>query len=490
MFRAANLVNSQSYNWETSTQGMKRLLEHSGEKCDIIAKVPEEIARSIFTFAECNSFDHEEIVFSLTELAVVSIAWRDQVAQMVVFRLNEGIPCNTFSYPLFCVSVQKQGQNLLKLTSSFTKVEKWFSYCVNLQTLCVDAKRVSADFFSNLSQLPKLQSLDFTWHKQIEEKIFNAIAKLSTLQEIAVRVRGKAKKVNERALGCLRKLPALTSYTLDMPSCVDENLKLFSPFTQLKTIELKSSGVTGPGLSHFSTLISLNTLILTRQEPFGAPLSLSELPALSSLDTLIINGVGHTVMDWNKLSQLNNLTKLEVFTSPLFNTVPAFAHLTNLKEAMLCFSNDLALGNIKSLTNLETLKIIGQVTGSGFVNFKLLTNLTKLTIFESRAIRDENFSCISEMTRLKNLSLTRCMLGKHLDCLSTLVNLEHLYLRDCQTYGQVPHALTQLTNLKSLALNSWLFDRSKLYKFHWVESDPDILIGCKGFPTWSSFSNY
>lgn len=286
-----------------------------------------------------------------------------------------------------------------------------------------------------LSQMPGLERLSFHWN----ENITNA------------------------SMVYLKKMDSLKVLDIKHSKVTDEGLAQLAQIESLENLTLPDGGVTDAGIEHIAKLHNLKYLWT------GSPLtdkSLFLVSTLGNLEKLYIGGTGFSDEGMKHIAKLTKLKGLSFFTADQL-TNRGLAELAGLKSltnfslgrgTRVSISGLNVLNNFKNLNNL-TLRDIHQDTF--IMDISGLTELRDLTIvlhderkgdvFVSDSFKNEDWACLSNLTKLKRLQITGMGIGnegvKHL---SGLTDLEFLNIF-CRGESKInDQALKYLINMHKL----------------------------------------
>ena len=241
-------------------------------------------------------------------------------------------------------------------------------------------------------------------------------------------------------------------------------------------VDLASTWITDADLEKISRLASLRKLNLAHTKITDAGIEhLKPLANVSELNLYYAEYITDTalahVTGWKRLEVINlRGTRL---TSHVFEHL---ARLTTLRSLDIAFTevDDDGFEQLSSLTKLESLALGGnRLSGSALSSLKLLPSLRRLDVGGMQrvdsgrwglALSDENLTRLSELTELRELSLTGANLNDRrvdrpgnklserieLPDVSKLRSLQNLELLDLSRTPVLPAALTALRDLPKL----------------------------------------
>ena len=211
----------------------------------------------------------------------------------------------------------------------------------------------------------------------------------------------------------LQNLDGLTKTTnldyLVLNSCHSlNNLDGLINLTNLKTLKIRNSR----NIQNTDCMRNLN--------------SLTNLHLEGCENIQMFNKERKNVMKFNGLSNLSDITSLNIISCPIKN-VDFLANLTNLRE--------LDLNNCRTLMNVDG-----------------LANLTKITSLDLTYCQSlENVDGLANLTNLTKLYLGYCDALKNLDSLANLSNLTELRLTGCSSLESFD-GITDLPNFNRIMI--------------------------------------
>ena len=244
------------------------------------------------------------------------------------------------------------------------------------------------------------------------------------------------------AVGQLKRLKALDlSYNKNL---TDDGLKHLRGLTDLRTLAIRKTPITGSGLADLAPLTGLRELALTESRKF-VPANARHLAAFRNLAALdlsdfetsdagatVVGGLpglvelklSHAGMTDAGAARLAGLTKLKSLVlngNPVTDAgVAHFRGLTGLVQLDLGYTQvaDAGLAHLRGLTGLEVLTLSGnsRITDAGTVHLRGLVGLNYLNLYSVR-ITDaglENLTPLTALGRKKTysggLDLTRTLI--------------------------------------------------------------------------------
>jgi Leucine-rich repeat (LRR) protein len=286
-----------------------------------------------------------------------------------------------------------------------------------------------------LSQMPELERLSFHWN----ENITNA------------------------SMMYLKKMNSLKMLDIKHSKVTDEGLVHLAQIESLENLTLPDGYVTDAGIEHIAKLHNLKYLWA------GSPLtdkSLFLVSTLGNLEELHIGGTGFSDEGMKHIAELTKLKCLSIFTADQL-TNKGLAELSGMKS-LTNFSlgrrTRVSVSGLKSLNNFKNLNKLSlhDIRQDTFImDISGLTELKDLTIvlheerkgdvFVSDSFKNEDWACLSNLTKLKRLQITGVGIDnegvKHL---SGLTNLEFLNIF-CPGESKInDQALKYLRNMHKL----------------------------------------
>lgn len=231
---------------------------------------------------------------------------------------------------------------------------------------------------------------------------------------------------SNKLTGEIPNLSSLSNLTYINLSNNNFNGDAWSSFSTLSNLEEIHIGNNNCNISStdFSSFINLKILDISKLNLTEIPSSLSSLSKLSSL-----NASQNPITDFSNLRNLSNLQELNLSKINL-NKVP---------------------NEINNFTNLKTLNLSNNLI-SQFSTLSTLSNLEWLSL------EDNSLANIpSEITSLQNLihlNLSRNNISGGTSILSSLNNLEQIWLNHNKLSGNIPSEILILPKLMSLSLQS------------------------------------
>ena len=321
----------------------------------------------------------------------------------------------------------------------------------NLEYLELEDNRNLVDF-SPLKGLSNLRTL-YCFGSLNTVSDLSFLAGLTNLQELQV---NNAMGITD--LSPLAGLTNLRSLYINgdgsgSNAVVASDLDAFAALTNLQTLGLHVSGL--EDLSALENLTQLQNLTIygTQNSP-----DLTPLGSLTNLQELQISCSGQDegifAENLSFLSNLHNLTYLRLDISGL-KSFQGLEGLTNLTNLMV--GGDFYITDLSPMSGLTKLRDVYLGQGGNSFGLEDFTALSGLTSLESLTIDADAKSLkgLETLTHLKTLNLYGSRLYTDLSPLSTLAELETLYLPNGNAYGMQPldtSGLEQLTSLRQLSL--------------------------------------
>jgi len=250
-----------------------------------------------------------------------------------------------------------------------------------------------------------------------------------------------------------------------------------SAFSKLLKLDLSNNKLSGDVPAGVSSLTALTKLDISNNRLTGDPKN--ALSGLVNLQDLALGGNQFAISDVNGLLQnFNNLRILNIADLQLSNIPAKIAAFPNLENLILDNNPILANGyaNIAGLSQLKSLSLSGTGLTQIPVQVSQRTQLTSLNL-SNNALTEQNTSGLSTLTnlewlsleynqlsqiptqllqckKLKTLNLGRNQILGGLSIITSLNNLQQLFLNNNQISGSFPSALIGIPNLMMLNLNS------------------------------------
>jgi internalin A len=262
-----------------------------------------------------------------------------------------------------------------------------------------------------LSQMPQLERLNLHWNENItNEGIFH-----------------------------LTKLKSLTMLDIKHSKVTDEGLVHLAKIKTLENLTLPDACVTDAGIEHIAQLQNLRYLWVS------SPLtdkSLHYIGALENLEELHIGGTGFSDEGMKDIAKLKKLRRLSVFTADQLtnDSLAVLSVLGSLTDFYLGSKTKVSISGLKSLNSLKKLKnlTIHDVHQDGSVmDISRLTDLEVITLllhrqregdsFVSDSFKNEDWTCLANLTKMKRLQITGVGIGDEgVQYLSDMKKLEFL----------------------------------------------------------------
>ena len=250
-----------------------------------------------------------------------------------------------------------------------------------------------------------------------------------------------------------------------------------SAFSKLLKLDLSNNKLSGDVPAGVSSLTALTKLDISNNRLTGDPKN--ALSGLVNLQDLALGGNQFAISDVNGLLQnFNNIRILNIADLQLSNIPAKIAAFPNLENLILDNNPILANGyaNIAGLSQLKSLSLSGTGLTQIPVKVSQRTQLTSLNL-SNNALTEQNTSGLSTLTnlewlslennqlsqiptqllqckKLKTLNLGRNQILGGLSTITSLNNLQQLFLNNNQISGSFPSALIGMPNLMMLNLNS------------------------------------
>lgn len=300
--------------------------------------------------------------------------------------------------------------------------------------------------FSFLSDFDTLKMLDLSWCTSITDESILPLARLSGLRSL--NLRGCYQLTDDG----LQPLTALELDVLNVSGCV--NLTMTTIRMPATLQELYASGC-----DRLQTLEMVEGLSSLRKLHLDDCLKLDGLrPLMFSTTIQLLDLVGCVgITDLDPLAQLKSLAELRLTNCSAITNLSALAPLNALRALYVqwCDIQDDSLQALSVLTRLRELSLFGcgKITDRGLHTLKCLTGMRRLDLGGCRQLSDAGLmKSLSNMSRLKDLSLGDSPGVRNLDILARLPNLVHLRVSDCPLTEQAMKNIGALAKLKTLCL--------------------------------------
>jgi hypothetical protein len=189
----------------------------------------------------------------------------------------------------------------------------------------------------------------------------------------------------------------------------DEDLERVSSLGEMRKLSISSGGeITDAGLKHIAQMPKLEWLVLSKFDNVtDAGLAVLEnLPALRKLELHSLPKI--TDKGLEHLAKLEDLRELRITTSSIDGS--GFQHINapglRVIETAVCQVNDEALQHLTGAKSLEELSVMqNQIKGPGLSQLKGLTSLTTLRLAENPLDPSTAVPNLKELTSLELLNL-------------------------------------------------------------------------------------
>ena len=252
------------------------------------------------------------------------------------------------------------------------------------------------------------------------------------------------------------------------------NIASFSKLTKLDLSNNQLTGEVAMGVSSLSSLIKLD---ISNNRLTGDPTN--SLSGLFNLEDLSIGGNMFSISDVNAMLQnFNNIKSLNISNLQLTSIPPRVATFANI-QTLILDNNPIVANGYTAITNLARLKTLS-LSGVGLAqiptqvsqNLELASlnlsynNLTEQTLaglsnlinLEWLSLEGNNCTQVPPqlgiLKKLQTLNLGRNQIAGGIGTLTTLDQLQQLFLNNNQISGAFPSALLGMQNLMMVNLNS------------------------------------
>jgi len=230
----------------------------------------------------------------------------------------------------------------------------------------------------------------------------------------------------------------------------EDNLRLLSLLTKLKTLRLHLDENESWDLSPLSALAELRALQLKKS-------NIMDITPLSTLQTLEVLRLGENcIVDIYPLAKLTHLKTLDLSANGIADFA-SLATLTNLEALYLGNNRITGIPSVSQLKNLKNLSLYR----NRISDISALSELCNLEVLDLQRNDIIDISSLARLTNLKMLYLSTNSVAD-LAPLSAATNLEFLYLGHNEIRDITP--LAELVKLEELYLNhNPVTDFSPLY---------------------------
>lgn len=237
------------------------------------------------------------------------------------------------------------------------------------------------------------------------------------------------KKLDISSNGLTGEIPSLSSLNnLTYLNLSNNNFSgdIWNSFSALSNLEELHIGNNNCSISNtdFSGFSNLKILDISKLNLTEIPASLGSLPKLSSLDVS-----RNSITNFSNLSILNNLQELNLSENNIDKVPSEINNFTNLKTLNLSNNPITQFSALNTLNNLEWLSLENNS----------LTNIPNE---------------IASLQNLVHLNLSRNNINGGTSILSSLNNLEQIWLNHNKLSGSIPTDILSLPRLMSLSLQS------------------------------------
>lgn len=263
---------------------------------------------------------------------------------------------------------------------------------------------------------------------------------------------------------------SVTELKLNGNALVGSFPSAINSLTNLKKLDVSANNLSG-NVSNLNNLFSLTYLNLSENALSG---DASNIIQSTTLQTLLLGKNNFTISNTNFLSGLSNIENLDLSSLNLTNIPTEISTLSKLKTLKISYNNitdfsaisemntleelNISHNNLNSLpaeiANLSALKFL-DVSNNAITQFSSIKNLQNL---EWLSVENNSLTAIpAEISSLKNLihlNLGRNQISTGFNLLTSLNNLEQLWLNHNNISGNFPTELLSLPKLMSLSLQS------------------------------------
>ncbi|OHU84344.1 hypothetical protein BET10_00420 [Pseudoalteromonas amylolytica] len=315
-----------------------------------------------------------------------------------------------------------------------------FSLIPDLEKLAL--RQIYFEDFSFLANLTKLTSLavEFEYYQHNRSFDVNTIKELSELTTLSIggiqleNTSGLSSLTNLTALALndsnlttlsfLANLDNLTSLMIsNSPQIIDIGWIAFLPELTELSLDSLHGAVSYEALAQLTSLTHLNILY---RNTHGSSLDMANLSQLSQLEKLTVQ-----VGELTNISSLSDLTRLQYLFihSRDINELPNISALSQLTDLSIVNHSYYNEGNQVTFANLGASSSLTNLRLNGFSHIEDLTALAQYSALEELEIRNSkatNITPISQLDKLKKLTLSDFQALIHVADLASLNKLEFL----------------------------------------------------------------
>ena len=224
-------------------------------------------------------------------------------------------------------------------------------------------------------------------------------------------------RITDVAIAYIRGWKDLERLNLRGTDITDTTLQYLAAFPGLKSLDISHTQVTNNGMEYLAVLRNLEELRLGGNKVTGV--GLRWLRVLPNLRVLDLNGTQKRNSGLWSVS----LTDLDVEMLGGFKQL----HELNLGGAKI---TDAALSGFSRLTHLRSLDLSRtEVSGKGIGNLSGLAGLERLSLWQTRTIRNDASAALALLPSLQVLDLSETRIGDAtLTALAPARRLHHIYL--------------------------------------------------------------
>lgn len=242
-----------------------------------------------------------------------------------------------------------------------------------LERLTIEGGEINVDDAREIAKLQNLRELTLSLVTVTDDSL-QPLAELRNLERFSLTHRGTGKNDTAAGVAFLTRLPKLRVLELNrLKSLNDGVLPHFASMSQLESLSLAQTAVTGSEIELLLKLPKLNSLTLTGTRVDDT--AMEKLAKMSQLESLDISYARVTDAGLKHVGALKHLRTLCVGGNPITDRgLEEIARLTQLSDLMITNANisDAGLEHIAWLPKLTTVHLSGnpKVTNTGIAKLK------------------------------------------------------------------------------------------------------------------------
>lgn len=226
------------------------------------------------------------------------------------------------------------------------------------------------------------------------------------------------------------------------------NFSVLDELTNLKTFYVEDPMGSISDLNFIASFKQLENLAIVKTDITN----LNFLKGMQSLKSLRLSENGE-LKDFGVFSELSGLTYLDFDLGALYGNQPEYAEIGKLRNLKyLSLDTVYNLDFLYELPQLEELSVRICFYSDILKPVQKMSNLRSLTLQNCSLKDEEDFSCLKELSQLKQLTIDRMEFTEAADGLFMLESLEELHISSTKFY-QPPSSIAVNENLKILDLS-------------------------------------